>query len=102
MLTLLQKEKEQSESNLEKHQFQFSTSAKKCKSLRKDFQTFLKHTRSLKGKVENLEGNLVSTANTHSENTERRLQLNLHSSMSEHLKFNNEGKTHNIINLRDP
>ena len=96
------KRNEQSESNSEKHQFQFSTSAKKCKSLRKDFHPFLKHTCSLKGNVENLEGNLVSTANTHSENTECRLQLNIHSSMSEHLKFNNEGKTHNIINLRDP
>ncbi|XP_043291543.1 zinc finger protein OZF-like [Cervus canadensis] len=40
--------------------------------------------------MENLEGDLISTANTHSDNSELRLQLNIHSSMSEHLQFNNE------------
>ncbi|KAM7232963.1 hypothetical protein CapIbe_015099 [Capra ibex] len=81
------KRNEQRESNWEKHQLQSSTSAKKCKCLRKDFHPFLKHTCSLKENVENLEDNLVSTANTHSEQW---LQLNIHSSVSEHLQFNNE------------
>ena len=81
------KRNEQHESDWEKHQLQSSTSAKKCKCLRKDFHPFLKHTCSLKENVENLEDNLVSTANTHSE---QRLQLNIHSSVSEHLQFNNE------------
>ncbi|XP_040108156.1 zinc finger protein 736-like [Oryx dammah] len=84
------KRNEQRESNWEKHQVQSSTSAEKCKCLRKDFHPFLKHTCSLKGNVENLKGNLVSTANTHSANSERRLRLNIHSSMSEYLQFNNE------------
>ena len=38
----------------------------------------------------NLGGNLVSTANTHSNNSEHSLRLNIHSSMSEHLQFNSE------------
>ena len=37
-----------------------------------------------------MEGNLVSTANPHSDNCECRLLLNIHSRMSEHIKFNNE------------
>ena len=37
-----------------------------------------------------MEGNLVSTANPHSDNCERGLRLNIHSRMSEHVKFNNE------------
>ena len=82
------KRNEQHESNWEKHQFQSSTSDVKCKSLRKDFHPFLKHTCFLKGNIKNLEGNLIST---HSENTEHRLQLTIYSSMSEHLKFINEG-----------
>ena len=102
MLTLLQKEMSKVSQIWKNTNFSFQHLPRSVRVLRKDFQTFLKHTCSLKGKVENLEGNLVSTANTHSENTERRLQLNLHSSMSEHIKFNNEGKTHNILNLRDP
>ncbi|XP_013832190.2 PREDICTED: LOW QUALITY PROTEIN: zinc finger protein 331-like [Capra hircus] len=81
------KRNEQHESDWEKHQLQSSTSAEKCKCLRKDFHPFLKHTCSLKENVENLEDNLVSTANTHSE---QRLRLNIHSSVSEHLQFNNE------------
>ena len=62
------KSNEQRESNWEKHQLQSSTSNEKCKCLRKDFHPFLKHTYSLKGHVENMEGNLVSTANTYSDN----------------------------------
>ena len=80
------KRNQQHESNWEKHQLQSSTSAEKCKCLRKSFHPFLKHTYSLKGNVENLEGNLVSNGNTHSE---CKLQLTIHSSTSEHLKFNN-------------
>ncbi|KAM9757655.1 uncharacterized protein ACBT57_010398 isoform 2-T4 [Dama dama] len=84
------KRNEQRESNWEKDQLQSSTSAETYKCLRKDFHPFLKHTCSLKGNVENLKGNLVSTANTHSDSSEHRLQLNIHSIMSEHLQFNNE------------
>ena len=84
------KRNEQHESNWEKQQLQSSTSDEKYKCLRKDFHPFLKHTYSLKGHVENLEGNLVSTANTHSDNSECRLRLNVHSRMSEHLQLNNE------------
>ena len=83
---------EQHELNWEKHQFQSSTSAKKYKILRKDLHHFLRHTCSLKGNVENLEDNLVSTANTCSKNSQYRLRLNKHSSVSEHQKFNNEGE----------
>ena len=84
------KRNQQHESNWEKHQLQSSTSAEKCKYLRKDFHPFVKHTCSLKGNVENLEGNLVSTENTHSDNSKLRLRLNIHSSMSEHVQFNNK------------
>ena len=73
------KRNEQRESNWEKQQLQSSISAEKCKCLRKDFHPFMKHTCSLKENVENLEGNLVSTANTHSDNSEHRLRLNIHS-----------------------
>ncbi|ELR44602.1 hypothetical protein M91_12106, partial [Bos mutus] len=86
------KRNDQSESNWEKQQLQSSISAEKCKCLTKDFHPFLKHTCCLKENVENLEGNLVSTANTHSDNSEHRLPLNIHSSMSEHVQFNNECK----------
>ncbi|XP_027834507.2 zinc finger protein 331-like isoform X2 [Ovis aries] len=82
--------KEQRESNWENDQLQSSTSAEKCNCLRKDFHRLLKHTCSLKGNVESLKGNLVSTADTHSDNSERRPRLNIHSSMSEHVQFNNE------------
>ncbi|XP_043756600.1 zinc finger protein 383-like [Cervus elaphus] len=84
------KRNQQHESNWEKHCLQSSTSAEKCKYLRKDFHPFVKHTCFLKGNMENLEGDLISTANTHSDNSELRVQLNIHSSMSEHLQFNNE------------
>uniref|UniRef100_A0A4W2CJX1 Uncharacterized protein n=1 Tax=Bos indicus x Bos taurus TaxID=30522 RepID=A0A4W2CJX1_BOBOX len=82
---------DQRASNWEKHQVQSSTSTEKCKFLRKDVPPFLKHTCSLKRNMENLKGNLVSTAKTDSDNSERRLRLNMHSSMSEYLQFNNEG-----------
>ncbi|XP_027370687.1 zinc finger protein 267-like isoform X1 [Bos indicus x Bos taurus] len=88
--TITAKRNEQRESNWEKQQLQSSISAEKCKCLTKDFHPFMKHTCSLKENVENLEGNLVSTANTHSDNSEHRLRVNIHSSMSEHLQFNNE------------
>ncbi|XP_060996122.1 zinc finger protein 724-like [Dama dama] len=84
------KRNEQCESNWEKHPLQSSTSAETCKCLRKDFHPFLKHTCSVKVNLKNLEGNLVSTANPHSDNSELRLRLNIHSSMSEHLQFNSE------------
>lgn len=97
MLTLLQKN-EQYESNWE-NQFRCSTSDVKCK-FKKRFPTFFEtYMFSEKETSKIWKGNLIST---HSENTEHRLQLNIYSSMSEHLKFNNEGKTHNITNLRDP
>ncbi|XP_043752337.1 zinc finger protein 331-like [Cervus elaphus] len=81
---------ERPESRWEKHPLQSSTFAKMCKCLRKDFHPFLKHTCSLKRNMKYLGGNLVSTANTHSNNSEHRLRLNIHSSMSEHLQFNSE------------
>ncbi|XP_027370680.1 zinc finger protein 383-like isoform X1 [Bos indicus x Bos taurus] len=84
------KRNEQRETTWEKQQLQSSTSAEKCKCLRKDLHPFLKHTCSLKGNVDNLEGNLVPTVNSDSDNSERRLRLNIHSSMSEYLQFNNE------------
>ncbi|MXQ98651.1 hypothetical protein E5288_WYG020105 [Bos mutus] len=84
------KRNEQRESNLEKHQVQSSTSAEKCKCLRKNAHRFLKNKSSLKGNMENLKGNLVFTTNTVSDNSEGRLRLNMHSSMSEYLQFNNE------------
>ena len=88
--TITGKRIEQPESNWEKHPLQSSTFAKMCKCLRKDFHPFLKHTYSLNGNMGNLGGNLVSTANTHSNNSEHSLRLNIHSSMSEHLQFNSE------------
>ncbi|OWK03672.1 hypothetical protein Celaphus_00013965 [Cervus elaphus hippelaphus] len=71
---------------------QSSMSAEQCKFLRKDSPQLEKHTFSLKENVVYLEGDLVSTANTHSNNSERSLHLNIGSSMSEHLKFKNEGQ----------
>ncbi|XP_043753035.1 putative protein ZNF720 isoform X2 [Cervus elaphus] len=64
---------ERPESCWEKHPLQSSTFAKMCKCLRIDFHPFLKHTCSLKGNVKYLGGNLVSTANTHSNNSKHRL-----------------------------
>ena len=86
--TLLQKVK----SNWGEHQLQSLTSDENCKFLRKDLYPFLKHTCSLKGNVESPEGNLVSTTNTHSNNTQYSLRLSKYSSMSEHQKFKNEGE----------
>ncbi|XP_017918488.1 PREDICTED: putative zinc finger protein 66 [Capra hircus] len=82
----------QCESNCGKHPFQLSTSAEKCISSSKGLNQFLKHTRSLKGNVENLESHPVSTANTHANHSEHRLQLHIHSSMSENQKFKNDGE----------
>ena len=62
------KRNEQCKSNWGEHQLQSSTSDENCKFLRKDFHHFLKHMCSLKGNMESLEGNLVSTTNTHSNN----------------------------------
>ena len=80
------------ESNWGKHPFQASTSAEKCKFFRKNLHRFLKHTCSLKGNVENLEGPPVSTVNTHSNHSEHRLRLNIYLNMSENQKFKNDGE----------
>ncbi|KAB0336794.1 hypothetical protein FD755_025848, partial [Muntiacus reevesi] len=89
---LTAKRNEEHDSNWEKHQFQSSTSAEKCKFSKKDLHHLLKHTCSLKGNVVYLEGDLVSVASTHSHNSECSLHLSIHSSTSEHLKFKNEGQ----------
>ena len=68
------KRNEQCESNCGKHPFQLSTSAEQCISSSKGLNQFLKHAHSLKGNVENLESHPVSTANTHSDNSECRLR----------------------------
>ena len=86
------KRNEQYKSKWGENQLQSSTSDENCKFLSKDLYPFLKHTCSLKGNVESLEGNLVSTTNTHSNNIQCSLRLNKHSSMSEHRKFKNEGE----------
>ena len=93
---------EQYESNCGKHPFQLSTAAEKCISSSKGFKQFLKHTRSLKGNVENLESHPVSTANTHANHSEHRLQLHIYSCTSENRNLKMMGKIHNIISLRDP
>ena len=83
------------ESNREKpisdDQFQSSTPTDKCIFVSKDPHHLLKHTRSLNRNVENLESHLVSTANTHSNNSEHRYLLNIHSNMSGNQKLKNEG-----------
>ena len=84
------KRNEQCESNWGKHPFQLSTCAEKCIFSSKGLNHFLKHTRSLKGNVENLESHPVSTANTHSNHSEYRLRLHIHSSTSENQKFKND------------
>ncbi|XP_043292001.1 putative protein ZNF720 [Cervus canadensis] len=61
------------ESNWGKPSFQSSTSAEKCTFFRKNLHRFLKHTCSLKGNVENLEGPPVSTVHTPSNHSEHRL-----------------------------
>ena len=85
------KRNEQCESNWGKHPFQSSTSAEKCIFVSDDLHHFLKHTCSLRGNVENLEGHPVSTPNAHSNHSEHRLQLHIHSTMSEKEKFKNDG-----------
>ena len=83
------------ESNREKpvsdDQFQSSPSADKCIFVSKDPHHLLKHTRSLKQNVENLESHLVSTANTHSNNSEHRCLLKIHSNICGNQKLKNEG-----------
>ena len=83
------------ESNREKpisdDQFQSSTPTDKCIFVSKEPHHLLKHTRSLNRNVENLESHLVSTANTHSNNSEHRYLLNIHSNMSGNQKLKNEG-----------
>ena len=83
---------EQYESNCGKHPFQLSTAAEKCICSSKGLNQFLKHTRSLKGNVKNLESHPVSTANTHANHSEHRLQLHIHSSTSENQKLKNDGE----------
>lgn len=63
-------------------------------------KSFLKHTRSLKGNVENLESHPVSTPSTllTSRNTDDYTCIQ---GTSESQKFKMMGKTHNIINHRD-
>ena len=93
------KRNEQRASNWEKHQVQSSTSAEKSKCLRKDAHPFLKHTCSLKGNMDNLKGNLVSTANTHSDNCERRIHIQ---GCLNTYNLTMSGKIHYLINLRGP
>ena len=95
------KRKEQHESNWGRNKFQSSPSAEKCKCLRKDLHHLLKHTCSLNRNLKYLEGNLVSTANTDSNNSKYRPQLDIQWSMSEHWNLKMRDKTHNILNLRD-
>ena len=99
---IIAKINEQHESNCGKHQFQSSISAEKCKFLRKDSPQLEKHTCSLKGNVVYLEGDLVSIANTHSNNSECSLHLNIGSSTSEHLKFKNEGQNSQYTQFDGP
>ena len=71
------KRKEQHESNWGRNKFQSSPSAEKCKCLRKDLHHLLKHTCSLNRNLKYLEGNLFSTANTDSNNSKYRRQLDI-------------------------
>ncbi|XP_043752144.1 zinc finger protein 716-like isoform X2 [Cervus elaphus] len=80
------------ESNWGKHPFQSSPSAEQCIFVSNDSHQFLKHTRSLRGNVENLEGHPVSTPNAHSQHSEHRLRSHIHSTTSEKEKFTNDGE----------
>ncbi|XDB60336.1 hypothetical protein AB1E18_013709 [Capra hircus] len=86
------KRNQQCDSNCRKHPFQLSTCAEKCISSSKGLNHFLKHTRSLKGNVENLESHPVSTPSTPANLSEHRLRLHIHSSTSENQKFKNDGE----------
>ena len=86
------KRNEQCESNWGRHPFQSSTSAEKCIFVSDDLRQFLKHTHSLRGNAENLEGHPVSTPNAHSNHSEHSLQLHIHSTTSEKAKFKNDGE----------
>ncbi|KAM9757574.1 uncharacterized protein ACBT57_010353 [Dama dama] len=80
------------ESNWGKHPFQSSPSAAQCIFVSNDSHQFLKHTRSLRGNVENLEGHPVSTPNARSDHSEHRLRSHIHSTTSKKEKFTNDGE----------
>lgn len=95
MLTLLAKEMS-SVSQIGKNTNFSLQHLPKCKCLEK-ISIFLKHTCSLKENVENLEDNLVSTANTHSEQK----LINIHSKACLNTyNLTMSVKTHSLINLR--
>ncbi|XP_065778072.1 zinc finger protein 736-like [Muntiacus reevesi] len=71
------------ESNWGKHPIQSSPSAAQCIFVSNDSHQFLKHTCSLRGNVENLEGHPVSSPNARSHHSEHRLRLHIHSTTSE-------------------
>ena len=83
---------EHCESNWRKHPFQLSPSCVQCIFVSNDLHQFLKHTRSLRGNVGNLEGHPVSTPNAHSNHSEHRLRFHIHSTTSEKEKFTNDGE----------
>ena len=83
---------EHCESNWGKHPFQSSPSCVQCLFVTSGLYQFLKHTGSLRGNVENLEGHPVSTPNARSNHSEHRLRLHIHSTMSEKEKFTNDGE----------
>ncbi|XP_060996136.1 zinc finger protein 726-like isoform X1 [Dama dama] len=80
------------ESNWGKHPIQSSPSATQCIFVSNDSHQFLKHTRSLRGNVENLEGHPVSTPNARSDHSQHRLRLHIHSTTSEKEKFTDDGE----------
>ncbi|XP_043291811.1 zinc finger protein 345-like [Cervus canadensis] len=80
------------ESNWGKPPIQSSPSATQCLFVSNDSHQFLKHTRSLRGNVENLEGHPVSTPNGRSNHSEHRLRLHIHSTTSEKEKFTHDGE----------
>ena len=77
-------------SNWGKHPFQSSPSCVQCIFVSNGLHRFLKHTRSLRGNVENLEGHPVSTPNARSDHSEHRLRLHIHSTTSEKENFTND------------
>ncbi|XP_065775532.1 zinc finger protein 665-like [Muntiacus reevesi] len=80
------------ESNWGKHPIQSSPSAAQCIFVSNDSHQFLKHTRSLRENVENLERHPVSTPNPRSNHSEHRLRLHIYSTTSEKEKFTNDGE----------
>ena len=79
-------------SNWGKHPFQSSPSCVQCIFVSNGLHQFLKHTGSLRGNVESLEGHPVSTPNAGSDHSEHRLRLHIHSTTSEKEKFTNDGE----------